>query len=574
MKRFIIFALLMASLVINVYGQNSSASPPAGTNGAPDMELLPVLKGVVILDSVDAVNPNGVAEPGIHFKGPKFLTSNDVAVVMTPFIGQRLTTNSLHTLEKQLILLCRKHDHPVVDVIAPEQDFTSGVLQIAILEGKVGNVTVARKGGKWYSDAYIRRNIRVKQGDPIIESQLLEDINWLNQNSYFRDVNVAFSQGALGGETDIHLEETDRFPVRVSAGYDDEGPKIIGEDRVFAGLLWGNAFGLDQRFNYQYTTDTSFEFLKAHTAGYDIPLPWRNTLTFFGSYADVRAKYLPPPLIEEGSSYQASMRYAIPLPKLGHYTHEVSLGYDFKHSDNNLEFGGSTATLAATPTDVDQFFGGYRALLPDSWGESDLAIQSYYSPGNLTSENTRARFSVANPGPATPWTGTASEYYYLHFNADRSITNLPAGFKLLFRVQAQLTDCKLLPSEQMGFGGMDTVRGYDERFVNGDRGVVVNSELHTPQLSLGGDLFGSSTPDTLEGLIFADYGSAYVIDPDAGPDHFTLASVGVGARYRISRHLDLQVDYGFQLVRNEFLINQVPVDSSSSRGHIALVVSY
>ena len=136
-----------------------------------------------------------------------------------------------------------------------------------------------------------------------------------------------------------------------------------------------------------------------------------------------------------------------------------------------------------------------------------------------------------------------------------------------------MTDCKLLPSEEMGFGGMETVRGYDERFVNGDRGFVINSEIHTPQIALG-NWFGSSVPDTLEGLVFCDYGSAGVIEPASGPDHFELASVGVGLRYRMSRYIDLRMDYGFQLIRNEFLMDQVPPDHSSSRGHIALVVTY
>ena len=540
-----------------------------------DTKLMEV-KGIVIVDSIDAVNPNWVNEFGFHYRGPKFLKSNEVAAVVTPFIGTTLTTNSLHTLQRNLILLCRDHDHPVIDVFFPEQVVETGVAQIAILEGKAGKVVVKRLAGKWFSDRFITNKIRLKPGDPIKESRLLADINWLNQNPAFRNVQIAFSQGDVGGATDIHLTEEDHFPLQGTVGYDNEGPKIIGEDRVSAGALWGKAFGLDEQLKYVYTTDTSFYHLREHTANYDIPLPWRNTLAFFGSYADVRAEDLPGALGEKGSSYQISTRYIIPLPNLGKYTHELSLGFDFKHSDNNLLFGGTVLAESQTPTEVDQFAGSYRALLPDDWGESDLAVEAYYSPGNLTSENNRADFSRANPAD------TASEYYYVRFNADRSITNhhlLGQYSMLMFKAQAQETDCKLVPSEEMGFGGMTTVRGYDERWVNADRGFVVNSEIH--RLIPLGSLFYSKPEDTIDLLAFCDYGLADVIHPSAtaSPTHFDLASVGAGANYLLRKNVELKIYYGFQLIRNElganYLIhNNIPSDHSASRGHIELLVRF
>lgn len=42
------------------------------------------------------------------------------------------------------------------------------------------------------------------------------------------------------------------------------------------------------------------------------------------------------------------------------------------------------------------------------------------------------------------------------------------------RFRGQLASTNLLPSEQMGLGGYNSVRGYLERQVNVDNGLIVN----------------------------------------------------------------------------------------------------
>ena len=48
------------------------------------------------------------------------------------------------------------------------------------------------------------------------------------------------------------------------------------------------------------------------------------------------------------------------------------------------------------------------------------------------------------------------------------------------RVQAQLADAPLVPAEQVVYGGMDTVRGYDEGEQAGDLGAALRMEITTP----------------------------------------------------------------------------------------------
>ena len=108
---------------------------------------------------------------------------------------------------------------------------------------------------------------------------------------------------------------------------------------------------------------------------------------------------------------------------------------------------------------------------------------------------------------------------------------------------AQIGSGNLVPSEQLGVGGYSTVRGYDEREANGDRGFVVNTELRTPAMALLGRFPKWKVDDQLQFLAFMDYGvTSENIDPAPNSGSETtshLHSVGGGFRYTISRYLSV-----------------------------------
>ncbi len=56
----------------------------------------------------------------------------------------------------------------------------------------------------------------------------------LNANPY-RSVDVVYAPGEADNTTDIILQTADRFPMRVSAGYDNAGVRQLGRDRFFRG---------------------------------------------------------------------------------------------------------------------------------------------------------------------------------------------------------------------------------------------------------------------------------------------------------------------------------------------------
>jgi hemolysin activation/secretion protein len=547
--------------------------PPAPQAPAPDQQgrvILPALKGLRLIDTVAKLKRNGAAGEGVRLDGLPLLEAPAIRDSLGAYLGKPLTLGRLAEIAQTIVNWYREHDRPFVDVAFPEQDISSGVVQTVVTEFRVGQVTV--QGNHWFSSDLLRDQVRLAPGDAISGKSLQSDLDWLNQNP-FRQVTIVAEKSATPGDTDLALDTVDRLPLRVYAGYDNTGTPILGHDRWNLGFNWGNAFGLDQQFSYQFTSSDDFWHSReqipgessdptftAHSVNYVAPLPWRDKLVLFGSYSEAVPR-LGPSLGVTGISGQASIRYDMPLPGIPHLTHELQFGYDFKTSNNNLEFGG--ISVSSVTSEVDQFPLEYAATVTDDFGQTAIDDTFYYSPGNLTDQNKDAIFQAQAGDPFAK-----AKYVYNHLSVTRA-TRLPYNMSWVMRVIEQSSDRDLLPSEQLGAGGDDSVRGYDERAANGSRGVLLREELRSPPFSLGKSLLHRDIGDQAQVLAFWDYGTVYQKQNLPGVStNVMLESVGLGMRYGIGRYFDFRLDYGWQL-------RLLPgATTRSQMGQLAVTVAY
>jgi hemolysin activation/secretion protein len=531
---------------------------PAMTSN-DDAVLLARLEGIVFLGERAALRPEGVEVSGVTTSRIPMLETPEVRELAGRFIGRPVTRRLLNELMREVVLLYRKHDRPIVDVLVPEQNISTGTLQVLVIEGRLGEVRA--EGNVAFESEQLTRQVRARSGEAIAGGALLDDVTWLNQNP-FRQVDLVFARGRRLGETDVVLRTRDRRPLRLYAGYEDSGNDLTGDERVLVGVNWGNAFGRDQLLNYQVMTSPDFEKLVAHSGSYVVPLRWRHTVTVFGSYATSRPVLSGGMFTLKGESWQASARYSVPLrAKSGiGLTHEVSAGVDFKRSNNNLEFGG--VQVFDQWTDVAQAVANYAATFKDRWGHTTADVQLVWSPGGLTNDNRTSRFRAARAF-------ARADYAYARMTVERT-TKLPLEFKWVARLTAQVANRNLLSSEQLGLGGYDALRGYEEREANGDGGFVLTNEIRTKAFSPSKLMGVGGVTDRLEVLGFVDYGEAANHRLLAGEDaHLVLASVGGGLRYSIAPRFTLRADYGWQLVKSG-----VSDGRREHRGHVGVVVAY
>ncbi len=443
-------------------------------------------------------------------------------------------------------------------------------MQLIVAEFHVGQVKV--EGNEWFPSSTISNEFGLRPGDTLDLVQLRQGLDFVNANS-FRTVSSLLEKSADPLSTDITLQTQDRLPLRVYAGYENNGVPVTGRDRWNLGFNWGNALWLDQQFNYQFTSSDNFwhsrpagadpSFL-SHSVDWIAPLPWQHRVELFGYYAQ-EAPIVGPSLGQTGTSGQASLRYIIPLLPTDWLTHAIKLGYDYKTTNNNVSFGGVLVT--ATDTEVDQFPLIYSATATDPFGSTTFENTLVLSPGGMTPQNTTAAF-VAQTGS----TVIRANYIYDRVDVVR-VTKFPWNMSGIARFTAQGSDRDLLPSEQLGAGGIESIRGYDERTASGTSGILASLELRSPPfrvLPLAVDLTGDlSLPDYLQADAFWDYGSVHENNQAASGIHgATLASTGMGLRYVLDRYLNFRLEYGFQL--------RTPPGATGHGqfGHIQLTLAY
>ena len=312
--------------------------------------------------------PADLPDSGIFIHDLPFIDTPAFRELMQPFIGRPITLEHIENLLNAVIIYYRDHDRRFVDIYPPEQDITDGVLHIAVIDAVIGEVRF--EGNRYFKTPLLLKKLRLGSGDHIDADILNEDIDLLGRNP-FRQMQVISTPGADFGATDLIFRSQDRFPVFAYAGYDNTGTELTGLSRWQVGGQWGNAFGRDDLFSYQFGTSGELDGLATHAFNYRTFLPWRHQLSFYGAYSDNETEF--GDTIISGSNYEAGLRYELPLKKFEKVDHALQFSVEFKHSDNYLELArvGPFGPLSALPvddTDDDIIQGvlSYQASRPDA----------------------------------------------------------------------------------------------------------------------------------------------------------------------------------------------------------------
>lgn len=511
-----------------------------------DEQVTANLTGIVFLGTMGEVAPTGRPTSGGIKTTVPGLSFSEVSRIAQPYMGKAVNFGDLDDICRQVTAYFESVNQPVVTALVPEQEIRGGVVQILVVRGKMGKVSV--EGNRYFKSENLKSVVRLKEGEDIDLGTLTDDMNWLNGNP-FRQVEPSLSPGQSTGQTDVVLEVKDRFPIRPYVSYDNFGIQSLGYDRYSAGAsmidIWS---GWDQQLNYQYLTSGGFNALISNSGSYSVALPWEHSLTFLASYSKSNPDAVGP-LVQSGYYWQVSGRYNIPLPTLNvldglDYRHQVYAGYDFKAANSDLFFNGAALDPVYNGLvglyNISQFVLGYGLNLTDPLGSTSFETVLYGSPGGMTTDNSNASFQNIDGG-------ADAQYIYGKFSLNR-VFRLPGDACLMLSGQIQQADSNLMPSESFGIGGYDTVRGYDQRSSNGDNAYLGNVEIRTPPISIWQLAGAGEALDQLVLLGFLDYGQVLQYSNDTTTSvNSHLMSVGPGLRYNIGPYFNVRFDWGFQL---------------------------
>lgn len=470
-------------------------------------------------------------------KGAKQLPVIDVESAVYPFLGPGRTERDVEHARAALERAYQESGYQTVSVQIPQQQITSGIVRLQVIERTVGRLRV--KGARYFSPQDIKAQApSLAEGKVVNFNDVPRDIIALNQLPD-RQVTPSLRAGAEPNTVDVDLEVKDKRPVHASGEVNNRHSANTTALRLNASIsatnLWqkGHAAGLSFQVAPQRTSDA-----KIYSGYYLARFSGLEDLSFMLSAtkqdSDVNT-------LSGGSSFTsisrgetAGVRAMLNLPSSSEIYQSATVGLDYKHFDQSVQTGATNTEIDHTRPKFYPFELSYNAgwVGKTSHTDFDAGVVFHFRGMGDTEEFNRVRYKADGS--------------FIYFRGSLSRTQkLPSDFEVFGRVQGQLASEPLLTSEQMGAGGLDTVRGYLESEQVGDNGLFGTLELRGPSF------FGSAAKDQdWRVYVFADGGKLTRLEPLAEEkDHYYLASYGVGSRIRWMDHFTGSVDAGFPVYK-------------------------
>ncbi len=504
---------------------------------------------------------------GFQVEGNSVLPAKEVEAVLAPYVGKQRDFADVQRALEALQSAYQARGYGAVHVYLPEQRLAGGAVRLNVIEGRIDKVLVT--GNRHFSEANVRRAL------PALRENTVPNIVDIAGNSRaanenpVRQVQVVLKPGAAEGKIDAAVEVKDDKPLRPFVSVDNTGTDSTGRYRLGLGVQHANLWDRGHIATLQYiTSPTETDKVSVYSLGYRFPIPsWGDSVDLYAGYSDVEAAQTETPagpLNISGQGTIAGARYNFVLRRRGEYEHRVILGLDYRKFENQCSLGtfgaGGCAALATDP-------GSDVTVRPASVGYSGQWSQPARQVGfNLNvARNLPGGSNGDDAAFAAVRSAAKADYTILRYGAQAVTALLGSDWQLRAAVSGQHTGDALVPGEQFGIGGYNTVRGFFEREVLGDRGAASNLELYTPDLGrrIGWKDF------SLRLLAFADAGIAYIKDPVPGQvEKEGIASWGAGLRASLRKNLLVRLDVA-RVVREG-----ASQKKGEGMGHFGVVASF
>lgn len=454
----------------------------------------------------------------IDVSGNRIISDEEMRKITAPYEGRELSVEDLAKIVSTINDEYRVRGYLTSMAFVPPQDLERGVITIKVLEGIIGDMEIS--GNKYFRAKAIERRIAEKPGDPLNIPKLEKELLRINRQEPYR-LKATLSPGDETGETKIHLDVQEQQPFQIALRADNMGRPYIGMYRAGVELIDRNVTGYGDRFSASYMIGARQQMTGA---SYTLPVGSKGTeISGLFSYTRVRPDFdlrNQPEII--GNSYNYGLLVSQPIgaernftADLGFYARRFSVFYN-----GDKDKAGST--------DIRSITLGLNYNRYDRYGRTFGRIQSVFGP---------------------EWLGANTSFFKMESYMTR-VTRLPKNNLLVLRGYAQWAPDTLPVPEQMQLGGVNSVRGFTEGVMFGDRGYYLSAEWLWPVPGLR--YIHPWLGQNIKGAFFVDHGQSFYDKDYAYYSLYknrpnSLTSVGFGVRAHLTDYLQGYLDVGFGL---------------------------
>lgn len=440
---------------------------------------------------------------------------------LLPFIGEQYGLEGLSAAADALEQALIKAGYSFHRVNLPPQELLSGSVILEIVQFNIGTINVT--GNQFYSEDNIKKSVpSLKQGSAPNTLEISQSVKFANINAA-KSVVLRFNEGEEPNTIDAELKVTDKDPTSFFVALDNSGGHDTEAERLTLGYQNANIFDKDHTLTLTYTTapaDTD----SASQFGINYQIPFYSNasrLNFLLSDSESNTGEVGDNNLVTGKGSVFAVNYSQAILTASDIEQTWSVGLSYKLFDNT-QINTNTKVLSL-PLELGYNFS-YRAS--QSVLSGGLTIAQNIETGSNNSDTDYA---------ATGRTNATSDWSAVRYHV--SFDYLISGEWLLHAgLSGQSSSDSLISGEQFGVGGSGTLRGFEERSINGDEGQAVRIELWMPSL-----------PYQVRWLVFADQASIDLKETNTllndGLDE-DVSSVGLGFRWSWKQQLSVNLDYG------------------------------
>ncbi len=462
--------------------------------------------------------------------GNTLLPQKRIDAAVAPFLGAGREFGDIQRALEALEDTYRNAGFGIVQVTLPEQDITRGIVRFNVLEAKIGKVTI--EGNQFFSDRNIRWSLPfLKEGETPNSRDIAVNLQMLTEQPA-KQTTVLLRSGEKDGEVDATVRVADVKPWSALVSIDNTGTNSTGVYRLGAGFQYANLTGHDDVINVQYVTSPTgghWSDVKIFGTGYHLPLySLKSSIDLFYGYSNVNSGTVAGLFAVSGSGTIMGGRWNYYLPKIADYEHKIWLGFNWNDYHNSVTAAGVGLVPDIVTHPVNLTYTGLWRLPTSELGFYGSLVRNL--PGGTDGGQATFNQTRAN----------APAGYFLSRAGINFVQQLPYDLQIRAKIGGQMTSESLIPAEQYGLGGPDSVRGFLLRQVADDKGVDGQFEFYSPDFGNAPGFGGIR----IRALAFFDWGYVKRNNPLPGEiTSYTLSSTGVGLRIAAPRNYTARFDF-------------------------------
>lgn len=472
-------------------------------------EELPSVPGTIKVDRFEVI-------------GSTVFSKQELDAVLKDFVGRPLTFAQLLQARSAVSQLYISKGYITSGALIEPQTLSGSVVRISVLEGKLETINVV--GTRRLNSNYIRSRLAAATRGPLNEKRLLEALQLLQLSGQVANISAQLQAGSRAGFNLLLVRVKEASTFQASIFTDNSRSPSVGSWRRGTQISEANLLGLGDSASVIYTNTQGSN---AVDLSYALPVNSRSGTVSF-QLSRSKSNIVEPPfdaLDIEASSRTYELTYRQPIVQTPRTEIAIGIGAGRRESDTSLlgeDFPLSPGADARGRTRVSalRLFQDFTQR-----GERDvLAARSQFSLGVGAWGAT-----VSSSGPDGQFLAWRGQLQYVRLLAPETL--------LVVRSDVQLAGGELLPIEQFGIGGLETVRGYRQDVLLADSGIFASAELRYPILRTG------DKKGILQVAPFVDFGNVWT-----NREANSLLSAGLGLRWQYAERWNARFGWGIPLI--------------------------